>query len=222
MVASPDGATQPTAPMGCEYSRVSWLQRLVGLLTLRCMEPERTHRKSWDVEWDVHALTFSTFGGQPFFLGKQSPQWFLDVLSRARQRCPFHLFAYVVMPEHVHLVLQPQPGVTMRGVLWHLKRPMTTKVLTWVRANAPDFLARMADVRPSGDITYRFWLRGGGYDRNLRSASDVHEKIRYVHENPVRRGLVTRAEQWRWSSAAEWITGQKSPIPIDWDALPEP
>jgi len=182
----------------------------------------RRHRKSWDVDWDVHCLTFSTFQRRPFFLGKRPPYWYLKVLARARQECPFHLFAYVIMPEHVHVVLQPLPGVAIRRVLWYLKRPMTTRVLRWVRRHRPDFLPRLAHMRPSGKIAHRFWLRGGGYDRNLRSPSDVHEKIRYIHANPVRRGLVEHPEDWPWSSAAEWISGRKGPVPIDWDALPEP
>ncbi len=186
------------------------------------MGPPRIHRKSWDNDWDVHFLTFSTFRRQSFFPGKYASDWFLQALAAARTRCPFHLFAYVIMPEHVHLVLQPLPGVAMRTVLWQLKRPLTARVLTWVKEHRGDFLASMADVQPSGKVAYRFWQRGGGYDRNLRSASDVHEKIGYIHDNPVRRGLAQRAENWPHSSAGDWIGQKPGPVPIDWEHLPEP
>ncbi|MBS3735309.1 MAG: transposase [Phycisphaerae bacterium] len=186
------------------------------------MGPHRVHRKSWDNDWDVHCLTFSTFQRRPLFTGRHAAGWFLDTLAAARTRCPFRLFAYVIMPEHVHLVLQPLSGVTIRTILWRLKRPLTRTVLAWVRANSPAFLNRLADVRPSGKTLYRFWQRGGGYDRNLRSASDVHEKIRYIHDNPVRRGLVARAEDWPHSSAGDWILQRPGRVPIDWDFLPEP
>ncbi len=186
------------------------------------MEAIRVHRKSWDIEWDVHCLTFSTFGRQPFFPGHHAGRWFLDALGEARRVCPFHLFAYVAMPEHVHLVLQPPPGVQMRSVLWRIKWPVTCKALAWVRRNQPGFLPRLADVQPSGKVSYRFWQRGGGYDRNLRSASDVHEKIGYIHDNPVRRGLVTRAEDWPLSSAGDWLLQRPGPVQIDWERIPEP
>ena len=140
----------------------------------------------------------------------------------ARRQCPFHLFAYVIMPEHVHLVLQPLPGVKMRTVLWRLKHPVTSRALEWVKEHHRDFLRRMTDAQPSGKTTHRFWQRGGGYDRNLRSASDVHEKIGYIHDNPVRRGLVERAQDWSWSSATDWILQRPGPVVIDWDRLPEP
>lgn len=182
----------------------------------------RVHRKSWHSDWDVHCLTFSTFRRQPFFPGQNAAGWFLRALAAARQRCPFYLFAYVIMPEHVHLVLQPLPGGKMRTVLWHLKRPVTAEALAWVKGRSPKFLARMADVQPSGKVTYRFWQRGGGHDRNLRSASDVHEKIAYIHNNPVRRGLVERPEDWSYSSAADWILQKPGHVPIDWEHMPEP
>jgi len=182
----------------------------------------RLHRKAWDNDWDIHSLSFSTFHQLPLFPGVRSARWFLETLAEARRKCPFRLFAYVIMPEHVHLVLQPVPGVAMRTVLWRVKRPVTERALAWVKQHRPDFLPRVADVQPSGKVTYRFWQRGGGYDRNLRSASDVHEKIAYIHDNPVRRGLVPQAEAWPYSSAADWIVRTPGPVPIDWEYVPEP
>ena len=213
---------------GC---RVPWFAERSGATTLFShlhagiiagMGPSRIHRKSWDNDGDVHCLTFSTFRRQPLFPGKHASGWFLKALAAARKRCPFHLFAYVIMPEHVHVVLQPLPGVKMQTVLWHVKRPVTAAALAWAGNHCPDFLASMADVQPCGKVAYRFWQRGGGYDRNLRSASDMHEKIAYIHENPVRRGLARRPEDWPHSSAADWILRKPGPVPIDWDEVPEP
>jgi putative transposase len=185
------------------------------------MTPEpRVHRKSYDVEWQPHALTFSCFGRRPFFSGKRSPRWFLEVLNAARQRVRFDLWAFVIMPEHVHLVLLPAPGVLIRQILWQIKRPMTERVLNWVRRTDPRFLSQMADRQPNGKLTYRFWQRGGGYDRNLRTAQETHEKIKYTHDNPVRRGLVEKSEDWPWSSARAWLEGTGNPLRLDLDSLP--
>ena len=186
------------------------------------MDKPRIHRKSWNVEGDAHFLTFSTFQQQPFFKSDRICNWFLDVLGYARKRCPFSLFAYVIMPEHIHLVLRPGEGVSMRSILWHLKRPMTQKVLEWVQENKPEFLERMLDEQPNGKVMYRFWQRGGGYDRNLRSSSDVHEKIGYIHKNPVRRGLVDSSEKWLYSSAGDWVLGKPGSVSIDWEEIPDP
>ena len=78
----------------------------------------------------------------------------------------------------------------------------------------------MEDRQPNGKVAYRFWQRGGGHDRNLRSDRDVHEKIQYIHENPVRRGLVAQPEGWPWSSCRAHFNTVDSPIPIDRDSIP--
>jgi putative transposase len=84
----------------------------------------------------------------------------------------------------------------------------------------PAFLSRLEDRQPNGTMAYRFWQRGGGYDRNLRTLADIYEKIHYVHNNPVRRGLVAVAEDWPWSSCRTWQTGDDLPIAIDRASLP--
>jgi putative transposase len=54
----------------------------------------------------------------------------------------------------------------------------------------------------------------------LRSVADIHQKIAYVHANPVRRGLVECPEDWPWSSGRAWQTGEDHPIAIDRGSLP--
>ena len=181
---------------------------------------KRVHRKSWYVDWQAHSLTFSCYGRQPFFSGRHAPNWFLETLSDARDASLFDLWAYVIMPEHVHLVLLPAPEVQIRRILFRLKRPMTQRVLAWVRDTRPAFLEKMADRQPDGSVTHRFWQRGGGYDRNLRSVRDIHEKINYIHDNPVRRGLVAKSQDWPWSSAAAWVEGGDTPVRVDLESVP--
>ena len=60
------------------------------------------------------------------------------------------------------------------------------------------FLKRLA-VPCGNQIEYRFWQAGPGHDRNLYEPESIHEAIEYIHLNPVRRGLVTRPEDWIWS-----------------------
>ena len=88
-----------------------------------------------------------------------------------------------------------------------------------IKQNAPDFLKHMEDIQPNGKRYSRFWMRGGGYDRNLRSLDDVREKIRYIHANPVRRNLVDKVEDWKWSSYRAWQSGEDYPIAIDRESL---
>lgn len=137
---------------------------------------------------------------------------FIAQLGVMRQRLDVSLYAWVVMPEHVHLLLMPPlPGVTVTQVLHALKRPVAAKVLQrWRQLDAP-ILRRIVDKHGQE----HFWQRGGGYDRNITSMGELEEKIRYIHDNPVRRGLVHCAADWRWSSARWYESGDGCGVPID-------
>jgi prepilin-type processing-associated H-X9-DG protein len=64
-------------------------------------------------------------------------------------------------------------------------------------------------------VRHRFWQPGGGYDRNITSSAVLRAVIDYLHANPVRRGLVARAEDWEWSSA-RWYAGLR-PVKLEMD-----
>ena len=70
-------------------------------------------------------------------------------------------------------------------------------------------------MREGQRIRHRFWQPGGGYDRNITSTLALRAAIEYIHANPVRRGLVARAEDWEWSSA-RWYAGLR-PVKLEMD-----
>ena len=184
---------------------------------------ERLHRKRCkrhDVEGQAHCLTFSCFRGQPFLLGERARLWMAEALSAERRQGLYDLWAYVLMPEHAHLVLLPHEGATISRILTSIKSSVAKRAFLWARKSSPSVLERMAHRTSNGRCHYRFWQRGGGYDRNLRSVHDVYEKIKYTHANPVRRGLVAAPEDWYWSSCRAWQTSDDDPIAIDRDSLP--
>jgi len=181
-----------------------------------------THRKRckrFDVAGHAHFLTFSCFNQRPFFPGNHAHQWFLDALDSARTRRPFHLWAFVIMPEHVHLLVLPHEGVCVSDILSAVKLPVTRRAITWATCHNPDALKHMLDVQPSGKRHQRFWQRGGGYDRNVKTIAEAHEKIHYIHANPVRRGLVEHPQDWPWSSWRAWEYDTDDPIRLDRDTL---
>jgi putative transposase len=119
------------------------------------------------------------------------------------------------MPEHVHLLVYPgdKPD-QMSQFLRDFKEPVARKALSYLKAHAPSWLPRLK-VREGKRIRHRFWQPGCGYDRNITTASALRAMIDYIHANPVRRGLVARAEDWEWSSAP-WFAGTR-PVKIEMD-----
>ncbi|MEI8195391.1 MAG: hypothetical protein WCI73_05730 [Phycisphaerae bacterium] len=125
------------------------------------------------------------------------------------------------MPEHVHLLILPlERPYEISVILASIKQPVSQLARKYVEANAPAFLEHMRDIQPNGREAFRFWQRGGGYDRNVTAGEELWEKIHYIHQNPVRRKLVTRRDEWPWSSAADYAKVRAGPLPVDNDGLP--
>jgi putative transposase len=179
----------------------------------------RKRVKSYNEPGHAHELTFSCFRRLPLLSRDRSRRWFVDAMDTARRKCRLLLWAYVIMPEHVHLIVWPQEEkYEMRMIRTVLKVPVQRQALKFLQRRAPKFLDRLADKQPNGEVHYRFWQRGGGYDRNIIETSTLGQMIEYIHNNPVRRGLVDKATDWVWSSA-RFYAGIV-PVPTRMDPLP--
>jgi len=148
-----------------------------------------------DVPNHARFLTFSCFKRLPLFDDLLTRDRYVEEIGTQSVRLGFGVLAFVVMPEHVHLVVVPKDG-KVAPVLRALKQGFARRELARLRDTQDPVLCGL--VGPTGVPV--FWQRGGGYDRVVRGDDDLREKIGYIHENPVRRGLVARAEDWVWSS----------------------
>ncbi|MCP4581216.1 MAG: hypothetical protein GY839_06330 [candidate division Zixibacteria bacterium] len=125
----------------------------------------------------------------------------IDQIRLARNRHSFKLLGYVFMPEHVHLVIYPLPDTKVGYLIGAIKSHMAKRYFT------------AANINPS-DFPNVFWQKRC-YDHNCHTVSTVKEKIKYCHNNPVKRGLVESPGDWPWSSY-NWYCGDRDvPISID-------
>jgi len=176
------------------------------------------HKQLKRVEGKQHArlLNFACFHNKPFLSSDRACRWTLEAVSRSRDIHGFRLWAYVLMPDHVHLLIWPGPEAEVSRILSSIKLSVTKRAIRWATVEAPGLLPRMLDDQPSGRACHRFWQRGGGYDRNLWSPDKIWDAIDYIHINPVRAGHCAAPAAWRWSSASFYLLRQ---IPSD---LPRP
>ena len=176
-------------------------------------QPLRKQMRRRDIPGSVRYITFSCYGRMPLLNHPEIRELFIDALGRARRTFAFELFAWVVMPEHAHLLLRPKPGDALAPALAFMKTSTSQRILNrWKRLRAP-ILHRL--VRAGGGFHY--WLPGGGFDRNVRDEPEFCETVRYIHRNPVERGLVAAPDGWRWSSIHSWLG---RPINLIHDAPP--
>jgi putative transposase len=160
-------------------------------------------------------LTFSCYRHYAFLGRDRTRTWFCEALQEARTKIGFQLWAYAIMPEHVHLLVYPgNVPERMSAFLQAVKEPVARLAIRHLKESAPEWLARVT-VREGARQRRRFWQPGGGYDRNITSIEALRSVIDYIHANPVRRGLVARAEDWEWSSA-RWYAGLR-PVKLEMD-----
>jgi putative transposase len=177
--------------------------------------PTTSHRKRvkhYD-NGEPHFLTFSCHHRMALLSKDRTRRWLTESLEDARSVHGFHLWAWVFMPEHVHLLLWAPPDRIdpdsestrgkVSGILADVKRPVGRKAIAYLAKHSPQYLEHLT-VRNRGRTYRRFWQAGSGYDENISNVGALHEIILYIHQNPVRRGLVARAEDWLWSSARDW------------------
>lgn len=137
---------------------------------------------------------------------------FVATLERIRQRYKFSLVGYVVMPEHVHLLISEAPKSTPSVVLKALKQRVSQKLRKKRRKPCG---SQLALAFMSGDPGLpRFWqLRF--YDFNVYSRYKLKQKLEYMHGNPVERGLVKHPGEWGWSSFRFYAKGEPGLVKID-------
>ena len=162
----------------------------------------------------AHYLTFSCYKRLWLFKNPALYSLFLDHLADARRRLHFKLYGFVLMPNHIHLLVFPQPETSISSMLSRIKGPFANQALLYLRKHLPELHDGLKVIKGQ-DTTWRFWQAGGGYDRNIYSDDVFQKTLEYMHLNPVRKSLVEKPENWRWSSVRYYQTGMLDEIEID-------
>jgi putative transposase len=145
-----------------------------------------------------HFLTFSCYRRLPNFSSPNRYALFLLTLEAMRQEFDLYVFGYVVMPEHVHLLLSEPKRQTLADAVHWLKLSFAKRARSLSLVVAPG----------------QFWQRRY-YDRNVRDAREFDAKLDYMHNNPVKRGLVKTPQQWKWSSCRHYVLREIGPVEIE-------
>jgi putative transposase len=158
-----------------------------------------------------HFVTFSCYQRDPMFTNDTSRRVFESALDRMRVNFRLRIYAYVIMPEHIHLLVsEPQRGTLDKGAPF---KPVVGLSGVVMLADALKSLKQSVSRRLIADADH-FWQKRY-YDFNIRNHPQFVEKIRYIHRNPVKRGLCERPEDWEWSSFRHYATGDEGRVEIE-------
>lgn len=153
----------------------------------------------------LHFLTFSCYRQLPLLKSTRARDIVVQELGKVRREFGFRLIGYVVMPEHVHLLIGETPNKTPSNVLHRLK----LRVAKRMRKRKRRLQARqmMLPFEPVREEPRSFW-QARFHDFNVYSEGKKKEKLNYIHANPVKRGLVNHPKDWPWSSWGFYYGGE--------------
>jgi putative transposase len=141
-------------------------------------------------EGDDHFITFSCHDRKSYLNTPSARDIFEDSLESTRKRYKFEVLGYVVMPEHVHLLVSEPESKPLATALQALKLSVS----------------KLSTPKPFWQTRY--------YDFNVYTHDKLVEKIKYMHRNPVTRGLVTNPEDWPHSSYRYYLLNAPTKIRI--------
>jgi putative transposase len=155
----------------------------------------------------LHFITCSCYRRRPLLGTARKRDVFLKILDEVRTRYQFLLVGYVVMPEHIHLLIsEPKvgsPSTVMQVLKQRVARSLRRKGRRRRNPNQLQLWGREPRALPRS-----FWQRRF-YDFNVWSRKRI-EKLNYMHMNPVKRGLVADAKLWMWSSHRFYQYGERN------------
>lgn len=161
-----------------------------------------------------HFVTFCCYHRRSLFTTDASRRVFENALERVRRNFRLRVYAYVVMPEHIHLLLSEpdtdggplKPDFGLSGEAHNKSQQRTL-------ADALKSLKQGVARCLIGDAEH-FWQKRY-YDFNVRNHEQFVEKLHYIHCNPVKQGLCERPEDWPWSSFLHHATGCEGRVEIE-------
>lgn len=141
----------------------------------------------------LHFITFSCFHRLPYLHAPSAKDTVETALELTRARHQARIYGYVLMPEHVHLLINEPPSILVAQFLKAVKQITSRK------------------LRGQHE---KFWQERY-FDRNIYGEAARSEVIRYIHRNPVKRGLVGSPGDYRWSSFNHYSTGIPGAVEIE-------
>jgi putative transposase len=166
----------------------------------------------------VHFYTFSCFRQLPLLTNQLWLQWLAASIAHARKELRFDLWAYVFMPEHVHLLVHPRnEKYSISEFMQLAKKSMARRVISSLKKSNSPLLEKLKVAARDGSVAYRYWQPGGGHDLNIWTMKKAIEKAQYCHNNPVKRRLIQSPEKWLWSSFRWLEQGTRADEPLSVD-----
>jgi len=161
----------------------------------------------------LHFITFSTFGRRQILGAPRSRQIVISVLGNLANRDQVRVSGFVIMPDHVHAIFWFRDDRDLPQAVQVWKSTSAHYLKLFFMETNPDFISYLMVKRGGRDVVTCRQRRY--YDFNIRTPAKLKEKLEYMHYNPVKKGLCSRPEDWRWSSALWYVKHRSVGVKIE-------
>ncbi len=141
----------------------------------------------------------------------------IEVIKHYQRRYRFAIHGYVIMPSHFHWILTVNPALgTISDLMRDIKKSSAWQILDQISCDGRSDLAAVFSQGASGGRggKRKFWMERFD-DEVIRNAAMFRTKLDYMHNNPVRAGLVDCAEAYKYSSAKYYLVGEQSLLRVE-------
>ena len=170
-------------------------------------------RYRFSEEIGLHYLTLTVVGWIDVFTRQRYRDIVLDSLRYCKDHKGLYVHGYVIMSNHVHLIASTSDGTSLSEVIGSFKS-FTAKAIIKAIEQEPesrrDWMLRLfkyyagKDSKKGNTQNHKFW-QGDSHPIVLYSKKVIVQKLDYIHFNPVRAGLVEKAQDYRYSSASNYL-----------------
>ncbi len=161
-----------------------------------------------------HFMTCTVLNWIPVFTRKETVEIILNSLDHLRND-GMKIYAYVILENHCHLIAQSDD---LERDMARFKSYIAKQIINWLDQNKVSrILDQLAFYKKAhkDDRTYQFWQEGV-HPEWIQNQEMMHQKVDYIHQNPVERGYVDQPDHWRYSSARNY-SGEEGLLEIDKD-----
>jgi putative transposase len=151
-------------------------------------------------------ITTTCVNWAPIFSDEKAASLAVAQLAETASIMSVAIVAYVIMPSHIHTMLGFKDMKSMPDFVRNFKSLSSRKI----KENG----ISTTGVPILGDKAFQLWKRRYD-DLIITSEKQLRIKLDYIHNNPVKAGLVKSAIEWKFSSARDWLTNEKGLIPVD-------
>jgi len=154
----------------------------------------------------VYFVTFTVVEWLPVFTDEASCQIITDSLNFCHANKLLRIHAYVIMLTHLHAILFDVEfdSARLKRTLDDFRKFTGRKLLDFCAQHRPASFTEEFRKHAGQDRERRFW-QPTQHPEGLTSDTFLKQKVDYIHDNPRRKGLVQRAQDWRFSSASFWF-----------------